>query len=205
MSLRAAPVTSSKPAASWPAQALPCRNARRSSPRSRLALTDLQIELMEADPYNVMGNVRARTANEMLHAFSHVARHERELELPIYAHHGTKDRLANLGVSCGLLLMTCCRFVWCIPITWWPLPWALHGKMPAKSSLRKGCKRWTACPVQSRFQAVCRSLGISHHDSYTDKQPKPHLQCGSWDLCGIMCEQCLAGRDSKLGLDACRL
>ena len=81
---------------------------------------------METDPYNVMGNVRARTANEMLHAFSHVARHERELELPIYAHHGTKDRLANLGVSHGLLPMTCCCLVWCIPITWRPLPWALH-------------------------------------------------------------------------------
>ena len=144
-------MTSNKPAAAWPAQASPCRTARRKSPRSRLALADLQIELMEADPYNVMGNVRARTANEMLHAFSHVARHERELELPIYAHHGTKDRLANLGVSRGLLLMTCCCLVWCIPITWWPLPWALHGKMPARSSLRIGCKRWTACPVQSRF------------------------------------------------------
>ena len=81
---------------------------------------------MEADPYNVMGNVRARTANEMLHAFSHVAAHERELELPIYAHHGTKDRLANLGVGRGLLPMTCCCLIWCIPITWRPLPWALH-------------------------------------------------------------------------------
>ena len=59
----------------------------------------LQIASMETDPYNILGNVRARTANELLHAFGHIARHEAELELPIYAHHGTKDRLANLGVS----------------------------------------------------------------------------------------------------------
>ena len=58
----------------------------------------LQIESMETDPYNILGNVRARTANELLHAFGHIAQHEAELELPIYAHHGTKDRLANLGV-----------------------------------------------------------------------------------------------------------
>ena len=62
-------------------------------------LAGLQIESMESDPYNILGNVRARTANEMLHAFGHIARHESELELPIYAHHGTKDRLANLGVG----------------------------------------------------------------------------------------------------------
>ena len=62
-------------------------------------LAGLQIESMETDPYNILGNVRARTANEMLHAFGHIARHESELELPIYAHHGTKDRLANLGVG----------------------------------------------------------------------------------------------------------
>lgn len=59
---------------------------------------------METDPYNVLGNVRARTANEMLHAFKYVACHESELELPIYAHHGTKDRLANLGVSHTVIL-----------------------------------------------------------------------------------------------------
>ncbi len=59
----------------------------------------MQIESIETDPYNVLGNVRARTANELLHAFGYIASHESELELPIYAHHGTKDRLANLGVS----------------------------------------------------------------------------------------------------------
>ena len=60
----------------------------------------VQIESMETDPYNILGNVRARTANELLHAFGYIASHESELELPIYAHHGTKYRLANLGVSC---------------------------------------------------------------------------------------------------------
>ncbi|CAL5222462.1 g4830 [Coccomyxa viridis] len=61
------------------------------------------IESMETDPYNILGNVRARTANELLHAFGHIAQHEGELELPIYAHHGTKDRLANLGAVKRLL------------------------------------------------------------------------------------------------------
>lgn len=53
---------------------------------------------MEEDPYNNLGNLRARTANEILKAFRHVASHEASLHLPIYAHHGTHDRLANLEV-----------------------------------------------------------------------------------------------------------
>ncbi len=57
-----------------------------------------QIEMMETDPYNILGNLRARTANEILKAFSHVKRHETALSLPIYAHHGTEDRLADIKV-----------------------------------------------------------------------------------------------------------
>ena len=60
------------------------------------------IKTMEEDPLNSQGNVRARTANELLKAFGHVAEQESQLELPIYAHHGGEDRLANLGVSCLL-------------------------------------------------------------------------------------------------------
>ena len=56
------------------------------------------IKTMEEDPLNSQGNVRARTANEMLKAFGHVAQQEKQLVLPIYAHHGEEDRLANLAV-----------------------------------------------------------------------------------------------------------
>lgn len=57
-----------------------------------------QIRVMEEDRYNNLGNLRARTANEILKAFGHVARLESSLQLPIYAHHGTHDRLADLQV-----------------------------------------------------------------------------------------------------------
>ena len=60
-----------------------------------------QIRVMEEDPYNNLGNLRARTANEILKAFGHVARLESSLQLPIYAHHGTHDRLADLQVWVG--------------------------------------------------------------------------------------------------------
>lgn len=60
--------------------------------------TCAQIQLMETDPYNILGNLRARTANEILKAFKHVKRRETALALPIYAHHGTKDNLADIKV-----------------------------------------------------------------------------------------------------------
>ncbi|KAK9805999.1 hypothetical protein WJX73_002649 [Symbiochloris irregularis] len=52
---------------------------------------------MEEDPLNSTGNVRARTANEFLKAFRVVFEREHELRLPIYAHHGSCDRLANIS------------------------------------------------------------------------------------------------------------
>ncbi|CAL8467496.1 g7034 [Coccomyxa elongata] len=61
------------------------------------------IRVMEEDPYNNLGNLRARTANEILKAFGHVARHESSLHLPIYAHHGTHDKLADLQAVKRLL------------------------------------------------------------------------------------------------------
>ena len=74
---------------------------------------------MEQDPYNNLGNLRARTANEILKAFGHVQRNEAALILPIYAHHGTNDRLADVKVKpksafflrpCLLSqLLFCCR------------------------------------------------------------------------------------------------
>ena len=55
-----------------------------------------QIKAMEEDPLNNLGNLRARTANEILKGFRHLQRHERELRVPIYAHHGTDDHLADV-------------------------------------------------------------------------------------------------------------
>ena len=43
--------------------------------------------------------MRARTANEMLRAFAHVREYGHLLWLPIYCHHGTKDKLASISVS----------------------------------------------------------------------------------------------------------
>ena len=60
--------------------------------------TQMQIKAMEEDPLNNLGNLRARTANEILKGFRHLQRHERELRLPIYAHHGTEDHLADVQV-----------------------------------------------------------------------------------------------------------
>ena len=63
--------------------------------------------MIEADPLLARGNVRARTANEMLRAFAHVRRFGHLVWLPIYAHHGTNDHLASIQVrcrSCGLAL-----------------------------------------------------------------------------------------------------
>lgn len=65
----------------------------------KLPFWHLQIKAMEEDPYNNLGNLRARTANEILKAFSHVSRNESALHLPIYAHHGTRDRLADIEVG----------------------------------------------------------------------------------------------------------
>lgn len=70
-----------------------------------------QVQEMENDPLNSNGNVRARTANEFLKAFRHVFEREHELQLPIYAHHGGSDRLANLSVCPWVTVMhtTSCR------------------------------------------------------------------------------------------------
>lgn len=48
-----------------------------------------------SDPLNVIGNVRARTGNEILKAFKAVNKKTQELSLPIYAAHGTVDRCTS--------------------------------------------------------------------------------------------------------------
>jgi hypothetical protein len=44
--------------------------------------------------------MRARTAAETLKGFAHVRREGFRLHLPIYAHHGTADILADIKVCC---------------------------------------------------------------------------------------------------------
>lgn len=58
----------------------------------------MQADKIEADPLLATGKVRARTANEILRAFAHVQRDGHLLWLPLYAHHGTADHLANIQV-----------------------------------------------------------------------------------------------------------
>ena len=57
-----------------------------------------QIETMVKDPFNFMGPVRVRTALSLLNGFKGMQREQARISLPIYAHHGTKDKLASLAV-----------------------------------------------------------------------------------------------------------
>ncbi len=59
----------------------------------------LQIESMVQDPFNFLGPVRVRTALSLLNGFKGMQRSQHRISLPIYAHHGTKDKLASLPVS----------------------------------------------------------------------------------------------------------
>ncbi|GLC39425.1 hypothetical protein PLESTB_001347700 [Pleodorina starrii] len=52
-----------------------------------------------ADPLNTVGPVRARTANEMLRGFGEMRRHARELRLPVYVCHGTRDAITSASAS----------------------------------------------------------------------------------------------------------
>ena len=51
------------------------------------------------DPLNVVGPLAARTGNESLKAFRQLAKQRAELEVPVYAHHGTKDMVTSLKAT----------------------------------------------------------------------------------------------------------
>lgn len=58
----------------------------------------MQIDSMVQDPFNFLGPVRVRTALSLLNGFRGMQRDQGRISLPIYAHHGTKDKLASLAV-----------------------------------------------------------------------------------------------------------
>ena len=51
-----------------------------------------------ADPLNFVGNVRAKTANELLKGFREVQQRQAELKLPLLALHGTQDHITSYPV-----------------------------------------------------------------------------------------------------------
>ncbi len=59
------------------------------------AVVPLQVEHFAQDPLNFVGDVRARTANEILKGFRDVQRKEKLLRLPILAIHGTADKITS--------------------------------------------------------------------------------------------------------------
>lgn len=51
------------------------------------------------DPLNTVGPVAVRTANESLRAFRALAKRHGEVTLPLYAHHGTSDRVTSFPAT----------------------------------------------------------------------------------------------------------
>jgi hypothetical protein len=60
-----------------------------------------QVNRFADDALNFVGNVRARTANEIMRGFRDVQRKEAQLTLPILAMHGTADKITSYTVSEG--------------------------------------------------------------------------------------------------------
>ena len=65
----------------------------------------LQMHELDSDPLLATGNIRARTANELLKAFRHVSKEGHRLALPIYAHHGKHQLCSNSICKLGLVMM----------------------------------------------------------------------------------------------------
>jgi acylglycerol lipase len=51
------------------------------------------------DPLNTVGSLAARTANESLRAFSQLSQQTLEITLPVYAHHGTDDKVTSFSAT----------------------------------------------------------------------------------------------------------
>lgn len=65
------------------------------------------------DPLNFVGDVRARTANEILKGFRDVQRKEPLLKVPILAIHGTADKITSYTVRVLGKPLRCLR---CAPL-----------------------------------------------------------------------------------------
>ena len=53
---------------------------------------------MRKDHLVLNGNIRVRTAIEIVRAFTGARAQSNTLHLPVYAHHGTRDKATNLAV-----------------------------------------------------------------------------------------------------------
>ncbi len=51
------------------------------------------------DPLNTVGSVAARTANESLKAFRQLGQQTAEVKVPLYAHHGTDDKVTSFNAT----------------------------------------------------------------------------------------------------------
>lgn len=51
------------------------------------------------DPLNTVGSVAARTANESLKAFRQLGQQSAEVKVPLYAHHGTDDKVTSFNAT----------------------------------------------------------------------------------------------------------
>ena len=63
----------------------------------------LQVAHFAQDPLNFVGDLRARTANEILKGFKDVQHKEKQLRLPILAIHGTADKITSITAVKRLL------------------------------------------------------------------------------------------------------
>ena len=66
--------------------------------RSSIRYSAMQVADFAADPLNFVGNVRAKTANELLKGFREVQQRQTELQLPLLALHGTQDHITSYPV-----------------------------------------------------------------------------------------------------------
>ena len=113
----------------------------------------MQESEIQADPLLARGNVRARTANEMLRAFAHVRRFGHLVWLPIYAHHGTNDHLASIQVRC----LSCDLGSW--------LTRALSLASTWLKSADKSCMVWPASTDMQWRQAPLQRIPAEWHIS----------------------------------------
>lgn len=93
-----------------------------------LKVQEMLDQKVATDPLLCSTNVRARTANELLRAFAHVQQFGHLLWLPIYCHHGTADKLANIKV--------CLSPISRVPHVWKHLPlWSIQQNLGKKTWL----------------------------------------------------------------------
>ena len=72
-----------------------CVSESCEPPEAGLSSKAAQVADFAADPLNFVGNVRAKTANEILKGFREVQRRQTELRLPLLALHGTADHITS--------------------------------------------------------------------------------------------------------------